>query len=1033
MLSAGNAMVDFSGGQGLVLAFEDISVGEEESDGFNVIVPRLAAPIDISAALKGELKVTSLLLERPSLSVMAKEPGGEVPDVSMLVEAADRFSELAVREFERRDLATIELIDADIKLVTGATRLFSGVDVTLARGSDQSLSIKAEIPGRLGRWRADATRNVEPQSGERSIVVATSGITAAEFMPEGAVLSPGRGLGVPIYPRFEARLKSDGSFASARFGANIAGGWVKTGRAAISFDEVNIRLAWEPGLDGFRIEPSRYVRGNTVIPFEGLVEGPREWQSAWSYRILSKDATLLPNDVQGPPMPVESVLLEGRIEPPTKTVYIDRASLRAGTAKLDASGSVELRGDGPYVALALESGMMPVASVKRLWPVTLAPPARSWLIDHLLYGRINSGRATLALSPSTFDPLNLEPGWAGDDVQVTIDYSDVALKTIGTVPVIQGMSGTIEIDDAMMTIRAQSGSIVPPDGERVTIKDAVFSIPELNVLKVREASLGLSLQGENQALGAILNSEPFKVLAKRELEPADLAGTGEVTLTAVFPIVRGLQVGEVNWRLEGKLKGFSLAKPFVGREIKDAMLSFVADPTKIEVDGNGKLNGLAANISIVEPLGSAAAGDQVLATKGIVLQVTGKQLASLGLDLGSLIKGPMEVAYDQQGDTQKYNVDLTRTQIALDILGWEKSPEVKASASFDLVKGEDGQSLKNFSLTSEGVDIHGDILLATSGELKEVRLDSFKLRPSDAASLVITKSGRDGFNVDLRASQLDARGFIGALRRNLGGGNKESGKTALRVKAAVDLLIGYNGVSASDVSIDATHSRGSLQTLELKGKSGGKNAFELVLRDEDGGKSIAGHFANTGETLKFLDFYQRMRGGRGRLAVTMPEKKDWRGKFTAENLSITGDPAIQKLGSIANYTDDSERIVRNIGAVGRGEASFQTMHIEFRRRGDLLTITDGTMSGPTVGGTFAGTADLATQSLDLTGTFVPIFALNNLFAKIPLLGFALGGGTSEGLIGVTYRVSGSLSAPEFTVNPVSAIAPGIFRKIFEYK
>ncbi len=1032
-LSAGNAMVDFSSGDGLVLVLDDMVIGDEEKDGFGVIVPRLSAPIDISAALTGTLRVSSLLLERPSLSVVAREPGENTPDVSMLVEAADRLSVLAARELDRRNLTKIELVDSDFKLVTGATRVFSGVDITLTRSTDDGLAIKAEIPGRLGRWRADATRTVDEESGESYIVVATSGITAAEFMPENAVLSPGRGLGVPIYPRFEARLKADGTFESARFGANIAGGWIKTGRSAISFDEINIRLAWEPGTDGFRIEPSRYVRGNTIIPFEGLVEGPREWQSTWSYRILSKGATLLPNDVQGPPMAVESILFEGRVDPGTKTIDIDRALLRAGTAKLDASGSIELRDDGPYVALALESGPMPVASVKRLWPITLAPPARAWVIEHLLNGRINSGKATLALRPSTFDPLNLAPGWAGDDVQVTIDYSDMSLSTIGTVPIIQGLSGTIGVDDAIMTIRGQEGVMVPSEGERVTIRDAAFSISELNVIKVRDGSLSLSLEGNTQDLGSILNSEPFAALARRDIAAADLSGTGEVMLTADFPLMKNLPIAKVNWRLEGKLKAFSLAKPLGGREIRDANLAFIADPRKIEVNGKGKLNGLTADIAIVEPLGNAAAGDQVLATKGILLQVTGKELASLGLDLGSLVKGPMEVAYDQNGDTQKYNVDLTQTRIGLDMLGWEKSPGVKATASFDLVKSENGQDLKNFTLASEGVDIHGDIRLTQSGELKEARFDSFKLRPTDTASLIITKSGKDGFNVDLRAVQLDGRGFISSLRKNAAGDEKKSSKTGVRVKAVVDLLIGFNGVSASDVNIEATQSGGSLQTLDLKGKTGGKNAFEVTLQKDKGGKSLTGNLANTGEAFKFLDLYKRMRGGRGKLSITMPEEKDWLGQFNVDNLSITGDPAIQKLGAITNYTDKSEQIVRNVGAVSRGEASFQTMHIEFRRRGDVLTITDGAMSGPTIGGTFSGTADLATQSLDLTGTFVPIFALNNLFAKIPLLGFALGGGTDEGLIGVTYRVSGSLTSPEFTVNPVSAIAPGIFRKLFEYK
>ena len=62
--------------------------------------------------------------------------------------------------------------------------------------------------------------------------------------------------------------------------------------------------------------------------------------------------------------------------------------------------------------------------------------------------------------------------------------------------------------------------------------------------------------------------------------------------------------------------------------------------------------------------------------------------------------------------------------------------------------------------------------------------------------------------------------------------------------------------------------------------------------------------------------------------------------------------------------------------------------------------------------------------MNLTGTFVPAYSLNNLFSQIPVLGMILGGGQHEGLFAITFKVSGAASAPTLTVNPLSAIAPG---------
>ena len=58
---------------------------------------------------------------------------------------------------------------------------------------------------------------------------------------------------------------------------------------------------------------------------------------------------------------------------------------------------------------------------------------------------------------------------------------------------------------------------------------------------------------------------------------------------------------------------------------------------------------------------------------------------------------------------------------------------------------------------------------------------------------------------------------------------------------------------------------------------------------------------------------------------------------------------------------------------------------------------------------------------------------DNIFARIPVLGLFLGGSPDEGVIGITYQISGQVSAPRLTVNPLSAVTPGFLRKMFEFR
>src|SRR5262249_31861920 len=77
--------------------------------------------------------------------------------------------------------------------------------------------------------------------------------------------------------------------------------------------------------------------------------------------------------------------------------------------------------------------------------------------------------------------------------------------------------------------------------------------------------------------------------------------------------------------------------------------------------------------------------------------------------------------------------------------------------------------------------------------------------------------------------------------------------------------------------------------------------------------------------------------------------------------------------------------------------------------------------------------DLANHAMAIAGTYLPAYAFNNLFSKLPIIGLALTGGPQEGLLGVTFKLEGPMDQPQLTINALSAIAPRVFRKIFEFR
>ena len=126
-----------------------------------------------------------------------------------------------------------------------------------------------------------------------------------------------------------------------------------------------------------------------------------------------------------------------------------------------------------------------------------------------------------------------------------------------------------------------------------------------------------------------------------------------------------------------------------------------------------------------------------------------------------------------------------------------------------------------------------------------------------------------------------------------------------------------------------------------------------------------------------------------------------------------------------------ERAVANGAQMPRNNIDFSSMRVDFTRTPGRVALRDGVVRGPVLGGTIDGMLDYARDDVHLRGTLVPLYGANNLLGQLPLVGLFLGG-EKEGLVGVTYEVVGKPGTPVLHVNPLSALAPGLLRKVFEF-
>ena len=111
--------------------------------------------------------------------------------------------------------------------------------------------------------------------------------------------------------------------------------------------------------------------------------------------------------------------------------------------------------------------------------------------------------------------------------------------------------------------------------------------------------------------------------------------------------------------------------------------------------------------------------------------------------------------------------------------------------------------------------------------------------------------------------------------------------------------------------------------------------------------------------------------------------------------------------------------------------TFTRLTVPFSSDRTFVRIGDSLLKGPEMGATVQGVIRKRDGAIDIGGTIIPAYALNSALGEIPLFGDILTGGKGQGVFGLTFALRGTMQKPEFIVNPVSALAPGFLRRIFE--
>jgi hypothetical protein len=404
-------------------------------------------------------------------------------------------------------------------------------------------------------------------------------------------------------------------------------------------------------------------------------------------------------------------------------------------------------------------------------------------------------------------------------------------------------------------------------------------------------------------------------------------------------------------------------------------------------------------------------------------------LAKMGFDASEFLSGRVRfVARPLANGSLQMAVDLKDAALAIKDIGISKAAGTPGTLSAIITPTEEITQLNNIDLSFGTVRAVGDITYHATNGLQAASFSQFGLSEGDSAQLDLAPMD-GGYVVRISGSQLDLKPMLRrvfGLGEGAGGVQSTQFDQTISLDVKLDRALGYYATTAFNLDLDLLLRGSNMRRANLTAQFSDGNAVSVTTNPAPQGRTLSVAFNDAGTILRLLGVYSQLAGGSGSLVLTTNREADVEvGRLMMRDFAIVDEANVAQV--LGNHSDSRAAIAR------QNRLDFDVAQVDFERRSDRVEVTDAMLTGDTVGGTLRGFIYTNQRQYDLTGTYVPLFGLNNAFQQIPILGPLLGGREGEGLVGVTFAVQGPLDNPVFRINPLSILVPGAFRELFEFR
>lgn len=900
-----------------------------------------------------------------------------------------------------------------------------------------ALQLSASADFRSAKGAAPATLKLITNTAFSSARVE---LTARDVQPTSiipvAALGPVAGLQAPVTAAITVGLDRKVGVTLIEGDVRVGRGYLAMGGGRMAISGARMHGAYDLAgdvltIDNIAVDGERtQIKGRIAIRQASAFLGTQATEPA-RFDVALPSVELDAPGVFSAPIAMRNVAVRGAIAPKDASITFDEIDAVVENARVALAGRLYWVADAQGVlrpgltAKGGVTGAIDARSVLRFWPVQFVHSARSWVDHGVLGGRVSNAVFEADISPAELSAKLLR----NESLSLSFDFENANVRYVeGMTPITEGR-GSAVLKGNRFDLTMASGRV-----GSLAVSQGRVELPRLNP-KGAEATFAGRAQGEARAMVDLLRQAPIGLDEKLPADPASIVGRGVADFAIRRPMLSDVPGEQVKFTVDAQLENVGAVSKDGRFTIANWRMQTTGDEKALTFAGPMSINRSQANLTWTESLRETTAPPSRFVIDG---RFDAADLIRFGFGVAEYATGAIGAQLTGTGrgldvSTANVRLDLKDAEIILPKYLWSKRPGRAATATFDIRESPDGGLvLSNLDARGPGVTATGGLTVSKTNQLSTLNLTRVWIDGRTDMRVTARRSREGVLLVQANGPMFDATPFLGpdppARPHSPAANGVVVAPERIDYAVQTDRVLLKAGSELTNGRVESTLVGVAMTRLDVRGMGPNNSVMQLSMGGPDGAASgpIAFRADDMGFAYRAITGADNVRGGK------VEGKGVWRAAngradvtIKGENFQVVRAPAMGRLLS-------SIGSLRGLGETLNGEG------ISFNGLEAPITIVDGKVyvaesraAGPSLGITAKGSIQLSDGMVDLDGVVVPIYGLNSVLGGVPVLGQLFTSRRGEGLFAMTYSMNGPSDVPRVTVNPLSAIAPGILRRIFE--